>query len=150
MKIAWFLLHPNISYYCNCSYRYEPYAIIQSTYVVVITEGFHLRESADEKVNNHEGESATRSILLQPLYKEPKNVDVNLEFKLYNLENAAIRVHAFYNYPWRIPLIFYSLASTLTLLLLHIFCYVILLNSIISYIFGRDPRLSTFSVIPAY
>jgi len=112
MKIAWFLLHPNISYYCNCSYRCEPYAIIQSIYVVIITE--YLRESADEKVNNLEGESATRSILLQPLYKEPKNVDVNLEFKLYNLENAAIRVHAFYNYLWRIPLIFYSLASTLT------------------------------------
>ena len=43
MKIARFLLHPNINYYCNCSYGCEPYAIIKAIDVVVITEGFHLR-----------------------------------------------------------------------------------------------------------
>ena len=30
--------------------------------------------------------------------KQPKNVGSDLEFKLYNLENAAIRVHVLYNY----------------------------------------------------
>jgi len=74
----------------------------------------------------------------------------DLEFKLCNLENAAIRVHALYNSLWWIRLIYYSLASTPTFLLLHFLSFVILLNSIIGYVFGWDPRLTSLSVIPPH
>jgi len=74
----------------------KPYAVIQSTYVVVITGGLHLRESADEETNHYEGERASRAVLQQPPYKQPKML-ANLEFQLYNLGNAAIRAHALYN-----------------------------------------------------
>jgi len=48
---------------------------------------------------------ATRTVHPQLPYKRPKNVASNLEFQLYNIEIAAIRVHALFNSPWRIRLI---------------------------------------------
>jgi len=38
--------------------------------------------------------------------KQSKMFELNLEFQLYNLENAAIRVHALYNSLWRIRFLF--------------------------------------------
>ena len=65
-----------------------------TTYVVVITGDLYLRESAYEKANYYEGKCAPRSVYQQPPCKITENVGANLGFKLRNLENAAIRVHA--------------------------------------------------------
>jgi len=81
---------------------------------------------------HYEGKCATRSVYQQPPCKITENVGANLGFKLRNLENAAIRVHALYNSLRRICLIFYSLASTLTFLLLHFLCFVIIIIIIIT------------------
>ena len=73
-------LYPNISYHFNCPYRCKLYAVIQSTYVVVITGGLHHRESADKETNRYEGECASRAVHLQPPHKIIENVGANLEF----------------------------------------------------------------------